>query len=241
MPFRATPLEALNDAICGAARALAERERVRREIASHKSTLSRLNQRVRLCKARLRAEERRRNHLDRLTPAALLHGVLGTLELRRREQQHEWQRIRDALLHAMAERDALAEEVRRLQGRAQVLERAPELLDEALARKAAWLRAHDGQASARLLELEDDERALRASLARIERALEGAGRASAWRGGSAPPPPHQLAILRDMHARKRQRLRALWQERSSLLLDGAQAAARAAHTLLASLPATGIH
>jgi len=218
MPFRATPVERINDAITTAGQAVSAREALKESVVRTKNELSVLNDRVRSMKKRLRDEERRLHRFERVTLPSLIHGVLGTRESRLKEQQDEFQRIREALLQAMAERDAKVSEVEQLQDRYVPLENAPQVLEEALQTKDRWLRDNDAEAGGRLWELAEGEQALLLSLQKIDRALQISSEAK----DSRPTMTRQLAMLRDMQSRKRQRLQIIWRERQSLLLDGAR-------------------
>ncbi|MDZ4697019.1 MAG: hypothetical protein SGI86_17915 [Deltaproteobacteria bacterium] len=218
MPFRATPVERINDAITTAGQAVTARVALKDAVAHCKTELSLLNDRVRTLKKRLRDEERRCHRFERVTLPSLIHGVLGTREVRRKERQDEYLRIREALLSAMAERDQKVVEVEQLQDRSAPLENAEHLLAEALQTKARWLRDNDVEAGSRLWELAEGEQTLLVSLQKIEKALQN----NQDRGTSRPTMMRQLAMLQDMQMRKRQRLQIIWQERQSLLLDGAR-------------------
>ena len=222
MSFRATPLQQLNERIATAAQALGELQRIQTTIAEGKREVSRLDTRIRSIKGVLRKEERDFTKFDRITVPALIAGVLGTRDRRRQEEYQQWLRVREMLLEVMAERDRQVARIQRLQDRMSELEDAPQLPEDALKRKEAWLRQYDRDAMGRLRYLDTGELATKAELAKIALRLansRNATRATPVNRGSVAW--NQLIVLQQLQRMKMKVLRQIDRERRLLLLDGA--------------------
>lgn len=222
MSFRATPLEQLNERIATAVSALAEHERIQVTIAETRIALSDLDARVRACRGLMRREERAFTKFDRITVPALIAGVLGTRDRRRQEEYAQWLQVRQELLRVMAERDQLVERIKTLQARAVDLQDAPALLQQALQRKEAWLRANDRDAMGRLRDLDSGALVAKADLAKISLRLAKSRTARVVTPANKRSVAfNQLIILEQLQHMKMRVLRQLDRERKMLLFDGA--------------------
>lgn len=212
MPFRKTEAEQIDEALVAAHAQWMRAERAHRGLQRLVADLTAIDDDI---EKQARAEREVLLELQRLTGAgwyALFNSVLGTID-----DQHEVQMA--ALARGQAKRAALEHKRTALQKAALELLRDAQSydanrskFDEALAEKERFLCTHGGPNGERIMAVIDAERALRASLERVDRAI----RARQTRGASGRELRMLSSVWREMLGRKT----ALQEERRALLLEG---------------------
>ena len=174
MSDRTTELEGLDRELSAAV--LAEHERVHTEhlLAETRNRWHRLQIRIHELEDIALTERAQAERLEGAHPLVLLFSLLGTLEERRDRERQEAVAAALKLDEARAERGLLDREIQALASRAAELQRAPESLAAAIARKESWLRDNDSEAARALAAIAEEEVRLEADLWELARARTAA-------------------------------------------------------------------
>jgi len=227
MPSRNSPRETLDNAIARALRAADERQNLNAQLGQNRRALRQAKARL---KGLLQDVDQARATFLRLqgdSPWALTAGARASRARKQQAAQDAYKTARETLAAQTADHNRLQTLISKQRKRADRINAAPEWLAQAVAEKEAWMRSFDAAGTRRLADLDNQARALRAHIERVDKALDAARKTpmlqTAANSTVGPDNTRSARHVRSLEAartRYTQALVGLGWERRALLFDG---------------------